>query len=76
MQILIGLFINLIPYECTTKTCLLSVQFKNIQRFFFTCNYNLRLWATVDSNKYANCNAIDIDTLNRYFVECESTRML
>ena len=64
--------INLIPYECTTETYLQSLQFKIIHRYFL-CNYKLHLWAILDNNKCAYCNAID--TLTHYFVECESVRI-
>ena len=64
--------INLIPYECTTETYLQSLQFKIIHRYF-PCNYKLHLWAILDNNKPAYCNAID--TLTHYFVERESVRM-
>ena len=64
--------VNLIPYECTTKTYLQSLPLKIIHRYF-PCNRNLHLWAILDNNKYACCNAIE--TLNHYFVQCESVRM-
>ena len=55
-------------YECIIETYLPSFQLKII------CIYFLHLWAILDNNRCAYYNARD--TLNHYFVECESVRML
>lgn len=63
--------INLIPYCSTRETALQSLQFQIIHRYFPT-KYILHLWGKEEDPYCQLCG--DIDTLEHYFCECNTTR--